>query len=77
MSKTENGSDRATGTHGLLDIFRPPPNAPRIASPEEVEKTYRYWRWRVLSTTMVGYALFYFVRKNLSLAIPAIEDDGL
>ncbi len=36
---------------------------------------YRYWQRRLLLSTIVGYALFYFVRKNLSVAMPAMEHD--
>ncbi|MBE6251129.1 MAG: MFS transporter [Bacteroidales bacterium] len=36
-------------------------------------KKYRYWEWRTIIVLSVGYALFYFVRKNLGMAIPAME----
>lgn len=36
-------------------------------------KKYRYWEWRTIAVLFVGYALFYFVRKNLGIAIPAME----
>ena len=36
-------------------------------------KKYRYWEWRTIVVLFVGYALFYFVRKNLGIAIPAME----
>src|SRR5215203_566471 len=36
---------------------------------------FRYWQYRTLIFAMVGYAAFYFVRKNLSLAMPAMEAD--
>jgi OPA family glycerol-3-phosphate transporter-like MFS transporter/OPA family sugar phosphate sensor protein UhpC-like MFS transporter len=38
-------------------------------------KRFQYWQTRTLIGTMVGYALFYFVRKNFSLAMPGIEAD--
>ncbi|QDV73905.1 MFS transporter [Botrimarina mediterranea] len=34
---------------------------------------HRYWRRRILITTIIGYALYYFVRKNLSVAMPVME----
>ncbi|MBQ7517913.1 MAG: MFS transporter [Bacteroidales bacterium] len=37
------------------------------------EKLYHRWEWRTIICLMIGYALFYFVRKNLSMAIPAME----
>ena len=36
-------------------------------------KKYSRWQWRTIICLMIGYALFYFVRKNLSMAIPAME----
>ena len=36
-------------------------------------KKYRYWEWRTIIVLFVGYGLFYFVRKNLGMAIPAME----
>lgn len=38
-----------------------------------VKKSYRYWEWRTIIVLSLGYALFYFVRKNLGMAIPAME----
>jgi OPA family glycerol-3-phosphate transporter-like MFS transporter/OPA family sugar phosphate sensor protein UhpC-like MFS transporter len=36
---------------------------------------YAYWQRRILFSTIVGYALYYFVRKNLSVAMPVMEQD--
>lgn len=36
---------------------------------------YRYWRIRTMYSMMIGYALFYVVRQNLSIAMPLIQDD--
>src|SRR3989339_882966 len=47
----------------------------QITDTDLIENRYKYWRTRVLYSTIVGYALFYFVRKNLSIAMPAIEAD--
>ena len=33
-----------------------------------------YWQARILTSTIIGYALYYFVRKNLSVAMPAMAD---
>lgn len=38
-----------------------------------LKKKYLYWEWRTIIVLMIGYALFYFVRKNFSIAIPAME----
>ncbi len=40
---------------------------------KQIEKKYSYWQWRTLIVLMIGYALFYFVRKNFSIEMPALE----
>lgn len=39
----------------------------------EQNKKYKYWSWRTIIVLMFSYALFYFVRKNFSVAMPAME----
>lgn len=36
-------------------------------------KSFKYWQWRVIICSMIGYAMFYFVRKNFSFAIPLLN----
>lgn len=58
----------------LLSIFAPArPAADRITDPAQVSARYRYWQTRVLLTSIIGYATFYFVRKNLSIAMPVMQ----
>ena len=58
----------------LLKPFRPsPPSAVQLADSEEIARNYRYWQRRVLLSSIIGYATFYFVRKNLSIAMPFME----
>lgn len=56
-------------------IFHPPAPAPLIESPTEIAQSYRRWRTQVLATTMFGYAVYYILRKNISVAMPAMESD--
>jgi phosphoglycerate transporter family protein len=51
------------------------PAAAPIQDPAEIDRLYRYWRIRVMYSAMTGYALFYFVRLNLSVAAPAITHE--
>ncbi|MGH9819815.1 MAG: MFS transporter [Pyrinomonadaceae bacterium] len=48
-----------------------------VTDPDKIARQYRYWQIRVLIATIVGYATFYFVRKNLSIAMPYMEEDGI
>lgn len=41
----------------------------------ETAKRFKYWQTRTIIATMVGYAMFYFVRKNLSMAMPGMQED--
>jgi phosphoglycerate transporter family protein len=60
-------------TETMLALFRaPPPRTQRITDPIEVARAYAYWRPRILLASTVGYALFYFVRKNLPVAMPVM-----
>jgi len=55
----------------LLSIFRPaPPASVTLTDPEEVAQKYRCWQKRVLFFSILGYATFYLVRKNLGIAMP-------
>jgi len=39
----------------------------------ETARRFAYWQWRTILATMLGYALFYFVRKNFSIAMATPE----
>ncbi len=34
---------------------------------------FKSWQWQVVICTMIGYSMFYFVRKNFSFAMPALS----
>jgi OPA family glycerol-3-phosphate transporter-like MFS transporter/OPA family sugar phosphate sensor protein UhpC-like MFS transporter len=42
---------------------------------EQLNKKYRHWQWRTLITLMIAYMLYYFLRKNLSAVMPALESE--
>ena len=42
----------------------------------EADARYRRMRWQVFLGAFIGYAGFYLVRKNLSMAIPEMEPLG-
>jgi OPA family glycerol-3-phosphate transporter-like MFS transporter/OPA family sugar phosphate sensor protein UhpC-like MFS transporter len=51
------------------------PSAAAPVEPGTIESRFRTWQMRTLIATMFGYAAFYFVRKNLSFAMPAMQTD--
>ena len=59
-----------------LGFFRPAPSRPiTVTDPVRVADAYRINQRKILVATIVGYALFYFVRKNMSVAMPLLEKD--
>jgi OPA family glycerol-3-phosphate transporter-like MFS transporter/OPA family sugar phosphate sensor protein UhpC-like MFS transporter len=59
---------------GWLRIFQPsPPAAVTLTDPKEIAEKYRHWQTRVLIFSIIGYATFYLVRKNLGFAKPIME----
>lgn len=61
---------------GIFGFIKPAPDKGQIVTGgDEMNARYKYWRTRVLLTTMIGYVMFYFVRKNISVAMPAIQAD--
>lgn len=45
------------------------------AIPHAEGYSYRYWRLRIMYSMMMGYAVYYFVRLNFSIAAPFIKQD--
>ena len=41
----------------------------------KTKHSFQYWQGRVILSTMVGYSVYYFVRKNFSFAMPALGDE--
>lgn len=74
----KTASTRTAGVRladALIRVFSPDPAAPHIETdPAKVQEGFRFYQKRVLIATIVGYAAFYFVRKNLSISMPAMID---
>jgi OPA family sugar phosphate sensor protein UhpC-like MFS transporter len=53
------------------------PDIDLIQDPQVIDEKYRYWRIRTMYTVFIGYAIFYFCRKNLSaVMVPLSQDLG-
>ncbi len=57
--------------------FFDPPSAKPLLSKEKISKVYKSMRFKVFMGSFLGYAAYYLVRKNLSLAAPGMIEDGL
>jgi phosphoglycerate transporter family protein len=63
----------ARRAHLLPRFLRPPPPGEPIVDPDEIRREYAKYRPRILFWSTVGYGSFYFVRKNLSIAMPVMQ----
>ena len=59
----------------MRSFLAPPAFKPEQAGPE-ADARYRRLRWQVFIGAFIGYAGFYIVRKNFSMAIPLLEPLG-
>lgn len=58
----------------FVRFLEPPPPAASVAQ-EQMRPSFRYWRLRLMSSTFIGYAVYYVVRKNIPVAMKAMGDD--
>ncbi len=72
MSQSTLSAERGKA-HWLPRFLRPPPPAASITDPVEIRDAYAHYRPRILLWSTVGYGTFYFVRKNLSVAMPLMQ----
>ena len=42
-----------------------------------MKRSLKWWQWETLLVTMGGYALYYVIRKNLSIAMPFLGEIGV
>lgn len=56
--------------------FLKPPAFKAELPQEEVDRTYKFMRWQVFIGVFIGYAGFYIVRKNFSMAMPELAQFG-
>ena len=59
----------------MWKFLQPPAPQPAIAPPS-VDAHYKRLRWQVFIGVFAGYAAYYLVRKNFSLAMPYLLDMG-
>jgi OPA family glycerol-3-phosphate transporter-like MFS transporter len=60
----------------MKNLLHPPAHKPLIDE-RKIDKTYKQMRWKVFLGAFIGYAAYYLVRKNLSLAAPGMIEEGL
>lgn len=60
----------------MRNFLAPPAAKPQLPA-DKVDKTYKRMRLKVFLGAFIGYAAYYLVRKNLSLAAPGMIEEGL
>ena len=56
----------------FFQFFAAAPHKPRLPD-DEVKRLYPRYRWRIMESTFIGYALFYLVRNNMSVVTKDFE----
>lgn len=59
----------------MLGYLKSPQSAPTVTDPKQVDEMYRHWRFHIMFTMYIGYAVFYFTRKSFNYALPAMIAD--
>ena len=59
----------------MISMFRPAAHQPLLPSSEQ-DSLYRRLRWQIFLGIFFGYAGYYLVRKNFSLAMPYLVEQG-
>ena len=56
----------------MSNFLQPPAPKPELPA-NQIDSRYKALRWQVFTGVFIGYAAFYIVRKNFSMAIPMLE----
>ncbi|MCM2131942.1 glycerol-3-phosphate transporter [Larsenimonas rhizosphaerae] len=59
----------------MLSFFKSGAAAPRLPE-DRIDPVYRRLRWQIFAGIFFGYAGYYLVRKNFTLAIPHLVEEG-
>lgn len=59
----------------MFSFLAPPPPAPQLPE-KKIPTAYQRYRWQVFSGIFIGYAAYYLLRKNFTLAGPFLVESG-
>lgn len=60
--------------NNIKNFYKEPAPAEPITDTALIDKTYAQWRMRIFLSMFFGYIVFYTCRKNISVALPAIQE---
>ncbi len=59
----------------LLQILKPPVSITPLSKEDEIEASYKYWRWRIFFGMYIGYVFYYFSRYSYASIKPLLIQD--
>lgn len=59
----------------MFGFMKPPPHIARLPK-DQIDPYYKRLRWQIFAGIFIGYAGFYLLRKNFSLAMPFLIEQG-
>lgn len=59
----------------LWNWLKAAPVMAEMEDAQEVQKQYKYWRWRIFYSMYIGYIFYYFTRKSFTFAMPLLMQD--
>lgn len=59
----------------FLNWIKPAIHVEPIEDSKVIDENYRYWRFRILYSIFIGYALYYFTRFSFTFAMPGLIDE--
>ena len=59
----------------MLKLFKPAPPIERLPE-DQIDSEYKKFRLQVFLGIFIGYAAYYLIRKNFSLAMPYLIEEG-
>ncbi|MDO5046559.1 phosphoglycerate transporter protein PgtP [Campylobacter sp.] len=59
----------------MFSFLKASPPSTQKVEPSRVDAEYKRLRWQIFAGVFIGYAAYYLIRKNFSLAIPYLIDE--
>jgi len=56
----------------ICSFMKSAPYKPQISDPDQIKKSFRYWRIRIFYSTYFGYVLFHLTRKSYTFSMPVL-----
>ena len=61
--------------NSFFNLLKPAPIVQEITNQNQINREYKYWRFRIFYSIYFGYVFFYFTRKSMTFAMPSMIDE--